>query len=373
MAGKANHRGFGYVRKLPSKRYQGSYIGPDLARYSGLTTFATKGDSEAWLAAEHRLISMGEWTAPKARRLAEERVTFGAFADTWLDQRDLKPGTRELYRSLLDKQILSTFGPLSLADITPATVRMWFGSYGNKTPAYRARAYQVLRAIFETAVSDELIAANPCRVKGGGTHTRVRKVTPATLDEIQALTEAMPARLAVAVPLASFCALRFGEMSELRRKDIDLQAGILRIRRGVVRVGRQGYIVGHPKSAAGIRDVAVPPHLIPMIKSHLKDHVGPGREALILTSPTGDRLGASCLQRPWWKARDKVGRPDLRWHDLRHTGAVLAAQTGATVAELMGRLGHSTPQAAMIYQHAAKGRDSQIAAALSELVAHTDI
>jgi len=176
----------------------------------------------------------------------------------------------------------------------------------------------------------------------------------------------------VAVPLASFCALRFGEMSELRRKDIDLQAGILRIRRGVVRVGRQGYIVGQPKSAAGIRDVAVPPHLIPMIKSHLKDHVGPGREALILTSPTGDRLGASCLQRPWWKARDKVGRPDLRWHDLRHTGAVLAAQTGATVAELMGRLGHSTPQAAMIYQHAAKGRDSQIAAALSELVAHTD-
>jgi len=50
MAGKANHRGFGYVRKLPSKRYQGSYIGPDLARYSGLTAFATKGDSEAWLA-----------------------------------------------------------------------------------------------------------------------------------------------------------------------------------------------------------------------------------------------------------------------------------------------------------------------------------
>jgi transposase len=43
MAGEANHRGFGYVRKLPSKRYQGSYIGPDLARYSGLTTFATKG------------------------------------------------------------------------------------------------------------------------------------------------------------------------------------------------------------------------------------------------------------------------------------------------------------------------------------------
>lgn len=175
MAGKSNHRGFGYVCKLPSKRYQGSYVGPDLARHSGVTAFVTKGDAEAFLAAEHRLISMGEWTEPKARRRAEEPVTFGLFAEAWLDQRDLKPGTRELYRSLLDKQILSTFGPLSSTNITPATVSVWFGAYGNKTPAYRARAYQVLRAIFETAVSDEVIVANPCRVKGGGSHTRVRR------------------------------------------------------------------------------------------------------------------------------------------------------------------------------------------------------
>jgi integrase len=188
------------------------------------------------------------------------------------------------------------------------------------------------------------------------------------LEEITALTEAMPARLALAVPLASFCALRFGEMSELRRKDINLQAGVLQIRRGVVRVGREGYVVGEPKSAAGIRDVAFPPHLIPMIATHLRDHVGPAREALIFTSPSGGRLGASVLQRRWCSARDKVGRPDLRWHDLRHTGAVLAAQTGATVVELMGRLGHSTPQAAMIYQHAAQGRDTQIASGLSEMV-----
>ena len=62
----------------------------------------------------------------------------------------------------------------------------------------------------------------------------------------------------------------------------------------------------------------------------------------------------------------KAGRPDLRFHDLRHSGAVLAA-TGATLAELMGRLGHSTPQAAMRYQHAPQGRDKKIAAALSKI------
>ncbi len=78
------------------------------------------------------------------------------------------------------------------------------------------------------------------------------------------------------------------------------------------------------------------------------------------------------LYRVFYRAREAAGRPDLRWHDLRHTGAVLAAQTGATLAELMARLGHSTPGAALRYQHAAQGRDMEIAKALSAMVAMPD-
>jgi integrase len=59
-------------------------------------------------------------------------------------------------------------------------------------------------------------------------------------------------------------------------------------------------------------------------------------------------------------------------HDLRHTGATLAAQTGATLAELMGRLGHSTPAAALRYQHAAQGRDAEIARLLSKMAEHSN-
>ncbi len=60
------------------------------------------------------------------------------------------------------------------------------------------------------------------------------------------------------------------------------------------------------------------------------------------------------------KARNEVGRPDLRFHDLRHTGAVMAARAGATLAELQARLGHSTATAAMRYQHASE-QDAEIA------------
>ncbi len=80
----------------------------------------------------------------------------------------------------------------------------------------------------------------------------------------------------------------------------------------------------------------------------------------------------STLYRVYYPAREIAGRKDLRWHDLRHTGAVLAAQTGATLAELMGRLGHTTPGAAMRYQHAAADRDAEIARRLSALVAPSE-
>jgi integrase len=81
------------------------------------------------------------------------------------------------------------------------------------------------------------------------------------------------------------------------------------------------------------------------------------------------RLQPSTLSRHYYKAREKAKRPDLRFYDLRHTGATLAAQAGGTLAELMARMGHSTPAAAMRYQHAAHGRDKVVAEAMSKLVA----
>jgi len=108
---------------------------------------------------------------------------------------------------------------------------------------------------------------------------------------------------------------------------------------------------------------------MPAVRNHLAQHTAPGRDALIFpASANEDRhMALATLYKVYYPAREAVGRPDLRWHDLRHTGAALAAQTGATLAELMGRLVHSTPGAAMRYQHAAADRDAEIARRLSQL------
>jgi integrase len=129
------------------------------------------------------------------------------------------------------------------------------------------------------------------------------------------------------------------------------------------------FDVGQPKTAAGVRDVAIPPHIRSMLKAHLKTHVSRAADSLLFPTDDGRHMHGDNYRTHWEKARAAIGKPHLRVHDLRHVGAVLAAQSGATTAELMHRLGHTTPGMALRYQHVAEGRDAEIAVRLSKLAA----
>jgi len=93
MAGKKGQRGFGYLRRLPSKRYQASYIGPDTIRHKASVTFETKEDAEAWLTDCRREINGEEWAPP----VKAKATMFGDYADHWLKHRQLKPRSRYHY------------------------------------------------------------------------------------------------------------------------------------------------------------------------------------------------------------------------------------------------------------------------------------
>jgi integrase len=90
--------------------------------------------------------------------------------------------------------------------------------------------------------------------------------------------------------------------------------------------------------------------------------------APLFTRPDGSELRTHHVHYAWKFARVKAGLPDAHFHDLRHAGLTLSAQSGATLAEVMRRAGHSSTAAAMRYQHAADQRDEEIAARLSALV-----
>ena len=325
-------------------------------------TFDTKLDANAWLKAQAGDVSRGTWAPTEARTTAT--TTVRDYAEVWLAARDLKPRTRLLYRGLLDSLVLPDLGPARLDRVTPTTVRNWYATLDPSTPTRRAHAYGLLRSIFTTAVSDDLVPANPCRIRGAGASKKVHVTRVASLGELEVIVAAMPPRYRAMVLLAAWCGLRFGELAELRRGDVDLDARALRVERAVT--ARDGQVfVGDPKSAAGRRTVSVPPHLVPVLTEHFAEHVPAGPSSLLFPAHHGGHLAPTTFYTPWAAARAVAGREDLRFHDLRHTGATLAAATGATLADLMQRLGHSTSAAAMRYQHAAADRDRSIAEALS--------
>lgn len=381
MAGRRRgKRYFGNVRKLPSGRYQARYTGPDGKPYSARTpegkplTFDAQGDAEAWLSLRHSEILRGAWLAPATPTEADKPVSVRDYADAWLTSRDLEQTTVDHYRQLLTDHIYPVFGDVAMIAVKPAAVREWHARLARATgkakdrPTARAHAYGLLRTIMNTAVADEVIGTNPCRVRGGGQSKRAVKIRPASLAELETLVTAIPERYKLMILFAAWCALRFGELAELRRGDVDITNGVVHVRRGVTRT-RGRRIVKGPKSEAGKRQVNVPPHLMPMVRAHLREHVAIGRDALLFPAagnPTA-HMAPATLYRVYYPARKAAGRPDLRFHDLRHTGAVLAAATGATLAELMARLGHSTPGAALRYQHATNERDREIAGLLSKL------
>jgi len=355
---KRRPQGSGRVRQLPSGRWQARYPDHDGTLRPAPMTFDTKLDAGAWLADYVE----GVVIAPQRQR----DPTLAEYADAWLAGRDLKPRTRALYRDLLDDLILPNLGALRLSRMSPAKVRDWYGKLDASRPTQRAHAYGLLRSITTTAVADELLATNPCRIRGAGSTQTRHQPKVASLGELEVMVAAMPPRYRLMVLLAAWCALRFGELAELRRGDVDLEARLVRVQRGVTRAGGEVFI-GDPKGtrAAGRRSVSIPPHLMPLLEAHLDEHVGADPEALLFPARHGGNLAPSSLYKVWYPAREAAGRSDLHFHDLRHTGATLAAATGATLADLMSRLGHSTPAAALRYQHAAADRDRAVADALS--------
>lgn len=373
-------RRFGNLRRLPSGRWQARYTGPDLRVYKGPRTWESQDDAVGWLRAEERLIEMELWRPPDARDVARQaqsvRVT--DYAQRWTSQRKLKPTTRRQYECYRDNHLDGTsLGDMPIGTVTLADVRDWWAELRER-PAGKsdgstrnARAYAWLRTVFASAVDDGLLTENPCRIKGAGVTKRKRAIDVPTPAEVSQLADAMPDRLRLLVLLASWCAMRRGELLGLRRQDVAKDGSEIVVRRAVTFV-KGKPVVGTTKNESE-RRVAVPPHLHAEVVAHLAEYVAKPRSAVVFASvvdgnTTADILDEWTLRYHWETARGAVGLNDLRLHDLRHAGSMWAASAGATVPELQRRLGHESTAAAVRYMHAAKDSDKAIAERLSALV-----
>ncbi|WP_256863363.1 tyrosine-type recombinase/integrase [Microbispora sp. GKU 823] len=114
----------------------------------------------------------------------------------------------------------------------------------------------------------------------------------------------------------------------------------------------------------------MPSAIVPALTEHLAEFAGQADEAFVFLGKRGGYLRGGNFRREakWAEALKEMGVKGLHFHDLRHTGNTLAAQSGASLADLKARMGHDSDRAALIYQHATRDADQRIADALSARV-----
>jgi integrase len=399
MSGK---RSFGAIEKLKSGRYRARYR-VDGRWINAPTTFGTKAEAGIFLDSVRTDLVRGAWKAPRVARMTVEQ-----YGQKWMQQRQgLKATTRAEYESCWRNHIGPYLGGQMLDAVTPGMVRDWHARLLERLQAELAakdaareaqerraarvarkdrrpreltkasvrdgsatasRAYRLLHAVFATATEDELVPANPCRIRGASSRKAAERPV-LSIPEVLALADEVPDRYEALVHLLVWSGLRIGEASALQRRNIDLTPGFasLSVRERVYPLKGVDDL-DTPKSRAGIRTIAIPGLLADQLESHLETYTAPGPTSLLFTTETGGNIRTTYYQM-LRRALTRMGRPDIRPHDLRHTGMTLAAEAGASLAELKHRLGQSTTQAAEIYLHATVDHGRRIAERMDELAA----
>lgn len=367
MAEGKPRRRFGNIRRRASGRYQARYPGPDGVLRSAPMTFARRQDAEKYLTLLEAQMVRGEWTDPE-----RGKVRLEDYAQRWITERPgLRPRTIDLYTWLLNQHIRPKLGAIPLGKLDTAMIRGWRAELLSTgvSQTMAAKAYRLLRAVLMTAVDeDRIIPRNPCRIRGAQDE-RAAERPVLTMGQVFALADAVPRRFRALILVTTFASLRWGEVTALQRQDFVLQdnGGSVRVRQAHTEIKGQGLTLGPPKSAAGRRTVSLPAPLVGAVREHLDSYVADDAEAFVFTGPAGRPLRRGNFNKAvkWSSVTAALGVPGLHFHDLRHTGNTLAAQTpGTTLRDLMARMGHDSVRAAIIYQHATRTADQAIADAL---------
>lgn len=358
-------RTFGQIRKLPSGRFQARYRkGDDWINAS--FTFDTRGEADTWLAGIQTEIARGRWSDPRQTDIVADIVDDYINSRTADASKPLSPETRRTYLDSLERTIEDApLGQMIAVKVRVKDVRDWWEQTNRaQTVSQSKKAYRLLKAAFSRLVEDEAIDANPCRIKGAAVGLPARRRV-ATEAELEAVLWHLPARWHAMVHFAAWVGPRWGELRGLQRRDLSLDLGTIVIDDQLDNWGNRRSTKNDEEGV-----IHIPPHLLPILRTHLDEYVGPQPDALLFTGFRGGPLSISLFGKHWRAAQDQAGVPRIQVHDLRRTAGTWATEKGgASLATVMRRLRHRTVAAAMGYQHPDSASDRAVAERLSAAAA----
>ncbi len=355
----ARARSFGSIRKLPNGKYQARYwhLGKQTAAEH---TYAAKTDARRWLSTVEADIVSGDWVDPNAGK-----ITFGEYAKWWIEQRPVRPRTKQIYEGQL-RHVTPTFAGVSLCDIRPIDVRGWHGEL-SRGPLHQntiAKIYRLFRTIMSTAVEDDLLRQNPVRIKGASAEQMIERPL-LTWDDVRALAGAIHPRFECLVWTVAASGLRFGELAGLSVDHVNVDRSKLCVSRALNDIKGVGPTLGPPKTDRAVRTVAIPEAITLRLVVHIDQYVDEAQsDSLLFTSLRGGPLLNTYFAPRWSKARSEVGLPHVRFHDLRHLAGTEAATAGASLREVMAMMGHASSAASLRYLKASENRGREIADAI---------
>ena len=311
-----------------------------------------------------KLKTLKDALAPPAPPRTRADMPFGDWMEHWYETHSrpaARPGTRRIYEGYLRLYIRPGLGHIPLNRLTAKDMQqffVWLKTEGraDQSDGETGLADSQLRNIhslcwraLEKAVSGNLIPQNPA----SGC-----KLPPARKGEMNLLSrEAMQKLLIQAKEekyyelfLLEFATgLRLGELTVLQWEDLNLTTGELRISKQAVVIGSE-VVVTEPKTKAAVRTLLLPPKVLEVFREYRKRNVS----RWLFPSPKKEDspLLPSVVRQRLHRLLDHAGCERMRFHDLRHTFATLALESGKDVKTLSAMLGHVSAATTLdIYTH----------------------
>jgi integrase len=355
MSRRANGEGSIYKRESDG-RYVGALTYPDPATgKNGRKVFYGKTRAEVRTKLREASDRLDE-----GQPVSDSKATVSQWLQHWtattLAASDRKESTRSLYRSLATKHLMpEPFGALRLDNLKPSDVEALVLRLRARTRQVRAEdgsatevralsdstirtTYTVLRSALDGAVRDGLLARNPAAVirRPRVERTEARHLPPAEVRRLLSAVES--SRYYRAVVLITATGIRRGECLALRWADIDQDAGVLRIRGTLSRIGKQ-LTVTEPKTERSRRMLPLSPATAALLTAQRKAQVAERLHAgskwtntgHVFTTETGQPVDPRNLLRIVQTAAARAGLKDVGVHSLRHSAATAMLEAGVNI------------------------------------------
>ncbi|MEU7283380.1 site-specific integrase [Streptomyces sp. NPDC045431] len=370
-------------------RYRARYVGPDGTEQSQSFPDRQKTKAEKWLNRIQADMDTGQYFDPKAGQ-----ITFREYAEKWLSGLTTELGSQEVVRRRIRLHAVPYLGVRPMGAVRPEHLRAWLNELQSAVPngTYRRAIYDSVSSLFNAAVDDGVIRANPCHaqsVKAPVPESRL--IIPWTEERVVSVRAGMIDRYAATVDAGGGCGLRQGEIFGLAEDNLDFDTGWVHVRQQVKRVG--GVLVFAPPKRGKLRDAPLSPVVGMGLRSHMeqfppvpvtlpwKTPDGPlVTFRLVFTSPVGNAIWRSYFDDYVWKpalahagvippkepGKRYAAAPDDGMHALRHFYASVVLEAGGSIKALSTYLGHSDPGFTLrIYTHLMPSSEEKARGAVS--------